>query len=257
MKIVNRRIAYGIMGGLFFSLTALATPSSTYWAPSTATCQPWAVPHVTYDTYFTKGGGYPVDTGLSSGFLPFDKIQGELGFDLLYPSQYPLYLNGKLCTPESSMFTGSPAFSFGIYNVGTKSDVTNYNVLHLMTQKSLPFGGYVAVGVYHGLNKTLLTNSDGKVVQTGLLAAATSPDIVIGLTGLKKISFAADLQTGKNALGAWGVGSYIYFADNVSLLTGPVFFLDKKLQPGGQEFMWTMQLDIDFPLNKQESVSQK
>ena len=251
MKKMNRNKVYGMLGVLFFPLAVLATPSSTYWAPSTANCQAYAVPHITYDTYFAKSGGYPIDTGLTSGFLPFDKIQGEVGFDLLYPTQDPLYFNGKICTPESSMFNGSPALSFGIYNVGTHADVTNYNVLHFMVQKSLPFGGYVALGVYHGLNKTLLTNSDGEVVQTGLLAAATSPDIQIGLSGLKKINFAADVQTGKNSLGAWGAGSYLFFNDNISLLTGPVFFIDKKLQPGGNSFMWTMQLDIDIPLGKQ------
>jgi hypothetical protein len=32
-----------------------ATPSTTYGAPSTANCQAFGVPHVTYDTYFGKG----------------------------------------------------------------------------------------------------------------------------------------------------------------------------------------------------------
>jgi hypothetical protein len=32
-----------------------ATPSTTYWAPSTANGQAFGVPHVTYDTYFDKG----------------------------------------------------------------------------------------------------------------------------------------------------------------------------------------------------------
>lgn len=249
MKINNRKFTFSTVISLFLPLAALATPSTTYWAPSTASCQGWGVPHLTYDTYFTKGGGYPVDVGLTSGFLPTDKIQGELGFDLLYPSQYPVYFNAKLCTPEASLFDGSPGLSFGIYNVGTKSDVSDYNVLQVMAQKSLPWGGYFAIGFYHGLNRTLFTNSDGEIVQTGLMAAATSPDIQVGLTGLKKINFAADVQTGKNVLGAWGFGSNIYFADNVSLLTGPVFFLDKDLQPGGQDFMWTMQLDIDISVN--------
>ena len=257
MKFMKIKSFFVLLLGLFSFLTASATPSTTYWAPSTATCQPYAVPHVTYDTYFAKSGGYPIDTGLTSGFLPFDKIQGEVGFDLLYPTQDPLYFNGKFCTPESSIFSGSPALSIGIYNVGTHADVTNYNVLHFMLQKSLPFGGYVALGVYHGLNKTLFTNSDGEIVQTGLLAAASSPDIQIGLSGLKKINFAADVQTGKNSLGAWGAGSYLFFTDNISLLTGPVFFLDKKIQPGANHFMWTMQLDIDIPLGRAETSAQK
>jgi hypothetical protein len=237
---------------------AYATPSTTFWAPSTASCQARGVPHVTYDTYFWKGPavgaqgapGYPIDTGLTAGLLQFKKLQAEAGFDLLLPSPEPWFLNGKLCTPESSLFTGSPGISFGFYNVGFKKDVTNYNVLHLMFQKALPTGGYVAAGVYRGFNRTLLTNSDGKVVQTGAMIGAGSPDIQIGLKGLKKLNVVGDVQTGKNVLGAWGFGTTLYFADNVSLLVGPVFFFDKNLQPGASKYMWTAQLDIDIPLGR-------
>ena len=239
-------------------VSAQATPSTTYWAPSTASCQARGVPHVTYDTYFWKGPaagaqgapGYPIDTGLIAGVLPFDKVQGEVGFDLLLPSPYPFFLNMKLCTPESSMFKGSPGISFGIYNWGFKDDVSNYNVLHLMFQKAFPKGGYISAGLYQGLNETLMTNSDGKVVKTGAMIGAASPDIQIGLKGLKKINIVGDVQTGKNVLGAWGFGTNVYFADNVSLLVGPVFFLDKNLQPGGTKYMWTAQLDVDIPLGR-------
>jgi len=237
---------------------AFATPSTTYWAPSTASCQARGLPHVTYDTYFWKGPaagsagspGYPIDTGLTVGVLPSNKVQAEVGFDALLPSQDPFYLNAKICTPESSLFKGSPGMSIGIYNVGFKKDVTDYNVLHLMFQKAMPVGGYVAAGMYHGLNRTLFTNSDGDVVQTGAMVAVVSPDVQIGLTGLRKLNIAADVQTGKNVLGAWGFGSNVYFADNVSLLVGPVFFLDKNVQPGGSKYMWTAQLDIDIPLGR-------
>jgi len=158
-----------------------------------------------------------------------------------------LFLNFKLCTPESSLFAGSPGISVGVYNVGFKEDVTDYNVLHLMFQKTLPVGGYVAAGVYHGFNSVLLTSSGGDVNKTGAMIGWGSPDIQIGRRGLRKINFAADIQTGKNVLGAWGFGSYVYFADNVSLLVGPVFFLDESLQPGGSKYLFTAQLDIDIP----------
>jgi len=185
------------------------------------------------------------------GFLPGKKIQGEVGFDLLLPSDYPAYFNAKLCTPESSLFAGSPGISFGIYDVGTKSDVSNYNVLHLMLQKTLPGGsGYVAAGLYHGLNETLFTNSEGRVVRTGAMVGFLSPDIPVGLKGLKKITIAADIQTGKNVLGGWGLGAAFYFTDTISLLTGPVFYLDKGLQPGGRSWLWTAQLDVDIPLGR-------
>jgi len=239
-------------------IAAHATPSTTFWAPSTASCQARGVPHVTYDTYFWKGPaagsagspGYPIDTGLTAGILPYNKVQGEVGFDVLLPTDYPLFLNMKLCTPESSLFKGSPGISFGIYDWGFKDDVTNYNVLHLMFQKALKPGGYVAGGFYHGLNDALFTNSDGKISKTGAMFAAGSPDIQVGLKGLKKINIVGDIQTGKNVLGAWGFGTNVYFADNVSLLVGPVFFLDKNLQPGGTKYMWTAQLDVDIPLGR-------
>jgi hypothetical protein len=238
---------------------AMATPTTTYWAPSTASCQGHGLPHVTYDTYFGKGPAagsqgapnYPIDTGLTVGVLPYDKIQAEIGFDLLLPSQDPFYLNFKACTPESSLFNGSPGISVGFYNMGFKEGVTDYNVLHVMFQKAIPkVGGYVAAGFYHGFSDTLFVGSDGELRKTGAMIGFLSPDLVIGRKGLRKINVAADVQTGKNVLGAWGFGANIYFADNVSLLVGPVFFLDSDLQPGGRKHLWTAQLDVDIPFGK-------
>src|SRR5262249_57940656 len=133
-----------------------------------------------------------------------DKVQSEVGYDLLLPTTNPVFFlfNGKICTPESSLFKGSPAIGGGIYNVGFKKNVTNYNILYVMAQKTLPFGGYVGAGLYHGTNDVLFTNSDGKVVKTGALLSATSPDINVGLKGLKKVLVIGDVQTGKNVFGA-------------------------------------------------------
>lgn len=236
-----------------------ATPSTTYWAPSTANCQAWKTPHVTYDNYFGRGPAagsqgapnYPIDTGLTMGVLPSNKVQAEAGFDLLLPSPDPLFLNAKLCTPESSLFKGSPSLSAGIYNLGFKDGVTDYNVLHFMAQKAIGGTGYIAAGLYHGLgNESLFTNSEGKVVRTGAMAGLFSPDIKVGMKGLKKINLTADVQTGKNVLGAGGVGVYLYFTDTISLLTGPVFFFDRALQPGGRRMLWTVQADVDVPLGR-------
>jgi hypothetical protein len=136
---VNRipRVCAAVAVVALIPALAHGTPSTTYWAPSTASCQARGVPHVTYDTYFWKGPpvgsqgapGYPIDTGLTAGVLPFNKLQAEAGFDILLPSPQPLFLNAKLCTPESSLFAGSPGISFGFYNLGFKKDVTNYNVI--------------------------------------------------------------------------------------------------------------------------------
>lgn len=236
---------------------ALATPSTTYWAPSTTYVQPYLVPHITYDTYFGKGvfagqaGSpiYPVTTGIEIGVLPWQALNLEVGFDLLLPSEDPLLLNAKVGTPEDTFFTGSPSLSFGIFGVGTKSDVTDYDAIHAMAQKNLPFGGYVAAGFYYGLgSKVLWSSSDGDENRAGFMGAISSPDININLPGLKKIIAVADVQTGKNVYGAGGFGLYFYFTDTIDLLTGPVFFFDDKLQPGGSSWLWTVQIDIDVTL---------
>jgi hypothetical protein len=228
-----------------------ATPSSNLWAPSTANCQPFSVPHITYDSYFRSSADYPTDFGLTTGILPFEKIQAEIGWDMLLPSENPHLVNGKLCTPESSLFVGSPAISFGAYAVGFKKNVTDYNIAYLVLQKEIPgVGGSISIGGYHGFNKTLLTNSDGKVVQAGVIAALVSPDINLGLKGLPKLNFLIDLQSGKNVVGAWAIGSNIYFANNVSLLVGPVFFFDPSLQPHGADSLWALELDIDIPFER-------
>jgi hypothetical protein len=237
--------------------TASATPSTTYWAPSTTYIQPYLVPHVTYDTYFGKGivtgqaGSpiYPVTTGLTIGVLPWDKLQLEVGFDLLLPSEDPFLFNAKLGVPEDLFFKGSPSLSFGIFGVGTKGDVTDYNAIHGMVQKNLPFGGYVAAGVYYGLgSKALWTSSDGEENRFGVMAAIAAPDININIPGLKKIVPVADIQTGKNVYGAGGVGLYFYFNDSIDLLTGPVFFFDGDIQPGKSSWLWTVQIDIDVSI---------
>jgi hypothetical protein len=254
-------VILGLFAWMLGSASVYATPSSTFWAPSVATCQGYGVPHITYDTYYGKGTPppgagattYPIDTGVTIGVLPYKNLQAEVGYDLLLPSSDPVFffLNAKLCTPESSLFKGSPAISVGVYNLGFKDNVTDYNVFHLMFQKSLPFGGYISAGLYHGTNDVLFTNSDGNVAKTGAMVGWLSPDINVNLKGLKKINLTADLQTGKNVLGAGGAGVYLYFNDYISLLVGPVFFVDKALQPGGAGHLWTTQLDVDIPLGRQ------
>ena len=247
-----------IASGLFIHAgQAWATPSTTYWTVSTTYVQPYLVPHVTYDTYFGKGivtgqdGSpiYPVTTGLTMGILPWDALQLEVGFDLLLPSPNPFLFNAKLGTPENTLFNGSPSLAIGIFGVGTKSDATDYNVLHATLQKNLPWGGYVAAGAFYGIGSTSLwTSSDGNENRAGFIGGIAAPDINVNIPGLKKIVAVADVQTGKNAMGAGGFGLYFYFTDTIDLLTGPVFFFDGDLQPGKSSFLWTVQLDIDVTL---------
>jgi hypothetical protein len=247
---------------LLSAQSAWATPSTTYWAPSTTYVQPFLVPHVTYDTYFWKGtvagqaGSplYPIDVGLTMGVLPFEKLNLEVGFDLFLPSEDPLQLNAKIGVPEGVFFPGSPSLAAGIYGVGTKSSSstepgTDFLVVHGMVQKNLPWGGYLSAGGYYGAGSRILwLGSDGSENRAGFMGAVAAPDWNVNLPGLKKVVFVADVQTGENVFGAGGPGVYLYFTDSVDLLTGPVWFFDRDLQPGGRNLLWTVQLDIDASL---------
>jgi hypothetical protein len=246
MKNVSKWLAVAVL--LMTSGAAQATPSTVFWTPATTYTQPFLVPHLTYDTYFAEAGAYPVTTGLTVGVLPFDAVQGEVGFDLLYPAkgEAALLLNGKLTLMEGKLADWQPGVSVGIMNSGVKSDVTDYNMTYAVLSKSIPVVGTLAVGGYYGLNDQLFVTVDGEKEQTGLLASWTSTDLVIDKPALSKINFFADLQTGKNAFGAVGAGVGIYFTPAIDLLAGPVFFLEKDLQPGGASWMWSMQIDVDL-----------
>lgn len=253
----------------FITTTALGTPSTTVWAPSVGSTQGFLVPHLTFDAYFwggtpvpftaetdLSGPGtvptppvYPITTGLTMGVVPSDKVGMELGFDLVEPTKYPFLFNAKLGLTEAALGNWSPAMGVGIYGIGTERGVNDYNIVYGQMQKTFPWGGYVSLGGYYALGSTILwTNSDGAEVRGGFVGALTSPDIVIDRPWMKKILFAADVQTGKNAFGAAGFASVFCFNDTVGLLTGPVVFFDHELQPGGAEVMWTVQLDVDIPL---------
>ena len=128
------------------SVSAWATPSTTYWTPATGDIQPFKVWHITYDTYTTigkdadeGGGDFPATYGLTVGVLPFEKLKMEVGFDILEPTNDPVYFNAKIGTPEGALFEGSPALNLGIFNVGTKSDLTDQNIVNVIFNKTLIF----------------------------------------------------------------------------------------------------------------------
>src|SRR5207253_4816922 len=86
------------------------------------------------------------DVGLTVGVLPFEKLQMEVGIDGLFPGTriHPamrsignsLLFNSKIGTPEGAFF-GSwfPAINIGIFNVGTKAQVTDMNIVDFLMEK--------------------------------------------------------------------------------------------------------------------------
>ncbi|MCA1829451.1 MAG: hypothetical protein LC689_21200 [Myxococcales bacterium] len=237
---------------LLVSSSALATPSTTVWAPSTTYIQPYLTPHLTYDSYFNKPSNYPMTTGLTMGILPWENVQAEIGFDLMLPAPTPFMLNAKVGVPEDKAAAWFPSFAVGAFDVMTKFDNPStdlYNIVYAQAQHSV-LGGFVSVGGYYALGNKL----DG-VDRAGVIAGAGSPDIVINAPWLQKVTVTADVQTGKNSFGAVAGALNFFFTDKISVLTGPVYFLDSDLQPGGNKLFWTIQLDIDMPLRAPAPVA--
>lgn len=242
---VNRLICFGIIS-LFLMMNAPmshATPSTTYWTPCTGDIQKFGVVHITYDTYTKGSADFPTDYGLTVGVLPFEKFQMEFGVDVLAPQtaaflDNAVYLNAKVGTPEGLLFDGSPAWNFGVFNIGFNEDVNDYDVGHALLSKTIGKLGRVHVGGYYGFTDTLeitASNADGD--RGGVMVAYDK------FIYKDKIMLAADYMSGKNALGGGGAGLYYFFTPDISLLTGPVWFVDDELNG---DWKWTLQLDINM-----------
>jgi hypothetical protein len=277
---MKKALEAAVLAGLLGAATAAhATPSTTYWTSATTYVQPFLVPHITYDTYVAERGLLQNTYGLTVGFLPFPKLQGEVGVDLLLPGGPQLisgisnpnlvsgapaptgtgstvgdnvFLNAKLGIPEGAFAGWQPGVSAGIQSVGFAKDYSDFNHLHAEIGKTFAPVGTFTVGGYYGLNDKLYVSSSGSKEQGGFTAAYMSPDINVGLPGLTKVVIAGDYASGNNVFGAYGAGVYFYFTPAIDLLTGPVFFNDKELfkRTYGTDWMWTFQLDVDIEFRK-------
>lgn len=244
-------LAYSLAFCVLSFTFAFATPSTTYWTPCVSDVQTYGKWHVTYDSYFTVGrrgsekGDLTTDVGLTVGVLPFKKLNLELGFDINEPLDEPLSFNGKFGTPEGVLFSGSPALNAGIFNVGTKKGINDYNIFDFIVGKTLPFNlGRLHAGYYIG-NANTLKSAVGDKENTGYMVAYD-----YGFFPAKdekgeynRWVLAADYASGKNAIGGGGVGMYYYFTRDIDLLVGPVWFNDQTLNGN---MKWTVQLDINF-----------
>jgi len=250
MKIQGFKLAAAVLlAGL--SGAAGATPSTVFWTPCSIDLQAYKSVHLSYDTYFTvaeKGGmrggsAFPVDMGLTMGILPFEKFQAEVGFDWFEPTDYPLVFNAKMGFPEGAMFKGAPALQAGIFNAGTKKDVTDMNAVDVVTGLTLPAGlGRIHLGGYTG-KKELLAGSDGKSAEAGFMAAWDLSLLPVADGSYNRLGLCADWMSGKNILGGGGPGVAWYFSKNASILTGPVWFNDEGLNG---KWKWTMQFDANI-----------
>ncbi|MDD4004178.1 MAG: hypothetical protein PHW69_03120 [Elusimicrobiaceae bacterium] len=231
------------------SPSAYATPSTQIWIPSTD-IQKYKTVHLNLDSYLvmqnnadgTRKAPQSV-IGPTVGILPFEKIQMEAGVDLIYQGSaaldnYPLYLHGKVGTPEDAWFTHSPAVAVGLYNAGVKKDLTNQNMFYGLAAKTLPVAGRLSAGYYIGNDKVLL-DEKGDKASDGLLLSwdRTMKEIS------DKLWFCVDYQGGQSALGALNFGFSWAFSENTSVLFGYDVFNNKDA--AGKNTA-TVQVDINF-----------
>ena len=262
MKKSNRSIhRFGValaafaLCGLTASIAA-ATPSTQVWIPSTD-IQAYKTVHLNFDTYIRAKSNDDgsrtapvVVIGPTVGVLPFEKIQAELGFDVISgggdADKYPLYFHGKLATPEDSLFKFSPAIAVGGYNFGTKSGdarngelATNQDLVYGLVARTLPVIGRLSAGYFSG-NKKVLLDENGNSDEKGVLLSWDRTMTEIS----DKLWVAVDYQGSKSAMGALSFGASWAFAKNVSVLLG--YDIYNKKATGGQDTV-TLQLDINFP----------
>lgn len=209
-----------------------ATPSTQIWNPSTD-IQSYKTFHLGIDNYFSVSNNddKPYAAGTLTGITYGLFKNFEAGIDILEPSQDPLYFNLKYGIPESNI----PAFAIGAFNVGTKTDVTNYNIFYGVMAKTFNPIGRLSLGYYAG-NDKLLIDENGNKANTGVIASWDK-----ALT--EKIWASIDYASGKSFYGSFSLGCSYLFAPNTSVIFGYVIYNNTNININNQ---FTTQLDINF-----------
>ncbi len=258
MKLKIKKVSLSLSILLVLALSSnlvSATGSTQIWIPSTD-FQKFKTLHLGIDNYIrvknqsesSRGAGI-YDIGLTTGILPWEKFQAEVGFDYLgmgdgFYDKNPIYLNFKLGAPENALFKGAPAIAFGGQNFGTKSNLTNYNVMYGLLAKTIPILGRLSAGYYVGNSKILVDENSAKA-NSGILLSLDRPMNEIS----DKLWFAVDYQGGKNYLGALNVGFSWSFSSNVSVIFAYDIYNNQKVAYNTKDLnlnSFTTQLDINF-----------
>jgi hypothetical protein len=220
----------------FLSLSRIyATPSTQIWNPSTD-IQTAKTVHLGIDNYFSvvENGNpsgcyaFPTDVGVTYGLIK----NMEIGIDAMEPTANPLYFNAKYGLSEGKK---TPAVSIGIFNAGTKKDVTNYNILYGVAAKKFNLIGRISLGCYRG-NDKLMVDEKGNNQNSGII---TTWDKTIN----GKIWACVDYASDKSFYGSLSFGGSYSFTTNVSVILGYVIYNNNKLIPNNT---FTTQVDINL-----------
>jgi hypothetical protein len=226
-----------------------ATATTHVWSPATDV-QPFRTVHVTEDLYVPDGRGAAgerlpsvTNLGLTAGVLPWRNLNLEIGVDHKSGfgalDAYPLYFNAKLGVPEGSFSPALPALAVGVFDAGTRSDVTDADVVYAAAAKTIGRLGRLSVGWFSGRDR-LLVDADGQADNSGIMLAWERTMSEIS----DRLWLCVDYMGTKSAYGTLSFGGSWKFADNVALLAGYVVQNESRLFPN----MVTIQADIDFGL---------
>jgi hypothetical protein len=260
-------ILLGAIGFLFFCLaTALATPTTLIWTPSTD-IQTYGKIHLNVDNYtpvrskdhndnqlyvqqvygptFSLLSDKPENNLLGKLWSPLGKVMAETGFDYkkgLGPTldKWPVYFHFKLGVPEDAYFKYMPAFAIGAYDMGYKHNYTNNNVWYLRGARTINIGkfnlGRFSAGYFNGNGRTLrdqdsLRDNAGPMVAWERVMSEISD----------KLWLCVDYQGTHSSYGALNYGFAWKFNNNISAIIAYDVYNNPNLKN-----TVTFQLDVDF-----------
>lgn len=250
MKKVNGLLAMFMVLSMCDAKFVYATASTHIWAPSTDT-QAYGTGHVTADVYIPVGDNSdatrpePItNSGLTFGILPFNKLTAEAGFD--YKTGYgdldrwPVYFNAKIAVPEDTYGPYFPAIAFGIYDVGTSKDRTDYDILYVKGAKTFKIKdfslGRFSMGYFWG-NPKIMLDEDLNRDNGGVFWAWERTMSEIS----DKLWICAEYQGTRSTYGAFNLGASVQFTKDVSVICGYQFYNNRNLAD-----TVTIQLDINY-----------
>jgi len=182
--------------------------------------------------------------GLTVGVLPFEKFNVEVGFDNKTGygdlDNYPIYFNAKGGIPEGAFGEWFPALAVGSYDIGTKTDKTNFNLIYGKAAKTFKIKdfslGRLSLGYFNG-NSKLLLGPSGNKDNDGVFGAWERTMSEIS----DKLWICAEYQGTRSSYGSWNFGASWKFSDNVSMIVG----FDRYNNRNFADTV-TVQFDIDF-----------
>lgn len=226
-----------------------AFPTSLYWTVCITDVMPTGWGNLQVANYFTafnepvgRGQSFFPDVGFTMGLFTIKDWKAEVGVDYIGGSDYPWLFNGKIGIDENKLSARAPSFSLGIYYVGTKPGVTNFNIVDAVIGKTIPKsfgGGRIFFGAYIG-NHVVGPQQGGYMI--GYLNQFCKAKDCKG-NDYWKVWLVADYASGKNIVGGGGFGISYFFNPYITILMGPTWFNYAEING---HWKWTVQVDFLF-----------